>query len=191
MEFRDLSDLERILYTCGMGPVKSYRLYQISPSDLLFNCGTETQPHIHFLDCTSFPPKFKCKFYTAEYMYWDMCFVQEQNKKLVIVTGDGLQEIHAYNADTKSLEWKKEIEGMENAGIAADGHGHLFICDGENGCVHMLSVLDGRYLGCLITQDELGLGASPCWAAWSEETASLIVAHAKGSKRFISVIKLQ
>ena len=124
-------------------------------------------------------------------MYWDICFVQEQNKKLVIVTADGPQGIHAYNADTKLLEWEKEIDGMENAGIAVDGHGHLFVCDGENGCIHMLSVLDGKYLGCLFTQDELGLGASPCWAAWSEETSSLIVAHAKGSKRFISVVRVQ
>ena len=178
MEFRNLSDLERILHTCGMGPAKSYRLYRISPSDLLFNSGSETQPHIHFLDCTSFPPKVKFKFYTAEYIYWDMCFVQEQNKKLVIVTGDGLQEIHAYNADTKSLEWKKEIEGMENAGIAADGDGHLFVCDGDNRCVHMLSVSDGQYLGCLIKKGDQSLGA-PLWAAWSEETSSLIVAHAK------------
>ena len=124
-------------------------------------------------------------------MYWDMCYVQEQSKNLVILTADGSQGIHAYNTDTKSLEWKKEIDGMENAGVAADGHGHLFVCDGENGCVYMLSVSDGKYQGCLITKDELGIGTSPCWVVWSEETSSLIVAHAKENKRFINVIKVQ
>ena len=156
MEFRVLSDLELIAYTRRMGPLKSYRLYPISQSGLLFNCGSETQPHIHCLDCTRFPQD-ECKFYVAEYMYWDMCFVQEQNKKLVIVTADGPQGIHTYNADTKLLEWEKEIDGMENAGIASDGHGHLFVFDKVNKCVHTLSVLNGQYMGCLIKEGDLGL----------------------------------
>ena len=120
-----------------------------------------------------------------------MCFVQEQNKNFVIVTANDPQGIRAYNADTKLLEWKKEIAGMVQAGIVSDGHGHLFVCDGENGCVHMLSMSDGRYLGRLIHPGELGHGVSPYWAAWSVEKSSLIVAHGKGSKRFISVVKVQ
>ena len=109
----------------------------------------------------------------------------------MVVTSNGPQGINAYNADTKMLEWRKEIAGMKQAGVVSDGCGHLFVCDGENGCVHLLSVSDGRYLRCLIDPGKLGHGSSPYWAAWLEETSSLIEAHAKESKRFISVVKVQ
>ena len=62
-------------------------------------------------------------------MWWDMCFVQEQNKNLVVVTAEDPEGIQVYNADTNSLEVKKEIDGIEKAGIAADGYGHLFVFD--------------------------------------------------------------
>ena len=116
--------------------------------------------------------------------------MQEQNKNLVIVTGIDRQGIHAYNADTKLLEWKKEIDGMEKAGVASDGHGHLFIFDKANKCVHMISVSNGQYMGCFITDGEQGLGR-PCWGVWYEETYCLIVAHAKGNERYVSVVRVQ
>ena len=52
------------------------------------------------------------------------------------MTADGPEGIPAYSADTNSLEWKKEIDGMEKAGIAADDHGHLFVFDKENKSVY-------------------------------------------------------
>ena len=109
---------------------------------------------------------------------------------LVIATAIGSKGIHACNVNTNSLEWKREIDGMEKAGVASDGHGRLFVFDGDNGCIHMLSVSDGQYMGCLIKQGDQGLGA-PFFGVWSEEMSSLIVAHRKGNKRFISVIKVQ
>ena len=124
-------------------------------------------------------------------MFQDMFFVGEEKKRkgLIIVTAQGPEGIHAYNVDTNSLEWKKEIEGMARAGIVSDGHGHLFVCDWGNKCIHMLSVSDGQYMGCLIKQGVQGLGV-PVFGAWSEEMSSLIVARGKGNKRFISVIKV-
>ena len=119
-----------------------------------------------------------------------MCFVQEQNKNFVILTGIGRHGIHAYNADTNSLEWKKETEGMEKAGVASDGHGHLFVFDKANKCVHTLSVLNGQYMGCLIIEGDQDL-RRPCWGVWYEETSCLIVAHAKGNERYVSVIRVQ
>ena len=122
-----------------------------------------------------------------------MCFVKEEAKcsdGLLIVTPRGPQGIHAYNVETNSLQWKREIEGMARAGVAPDGHGHLFVFDGDNGCIHMLSVSDGHYMRCLIKQGDQGLGA-PFFGVLSEEMSSLIVAHGKGNKRFISVIKVQ
>ena len=119
-----------------------------------------------------------------------MCFVKGEMKYFVIVTAYGPQGIRAFNADTNSLEWQKKIEGMEKAGVASDGHGHLFVCDTHNKSVHMLSVSDGKNLGCLIKEGEQGLGI-PLWTAWSKETSSLLIAHKKENKRFVSVIKLQ
>ena len=121
-----------------------------------------------------------------------MCFVKEEAKcrnGLLIVAPGGPRGIHAYNVGTNSLQWKKEIAGIAKAGVASDSHGHLFVCDKDNRCIHMLSVSDGHYMGCLIKQGDQGLGA-PLWGVWSEEMSSLIVAHGKGNKRFISVIRV-
>ena len=194
IEFRDFNNLDQIIYTLTVAPRKPTRLFQVSPSVLLYYCRANAeQGEIHWLDCEALPPrviKHKNIIHLPKDMWWDMCFVQGPNKNLVVATADGPEGIHAYNADTNSLEWKKEIDGMEKAGIAADGHGHLFVFDKENKCVHMLSVADGQYKGCLIKEGEQDIGR-PCWGVWSEETSSLIVAHAKGSKRFISVVRVQ
>ena len=190
---RDFRNLDEICYTTSVMDEPRI-LCQASPSVLLCNCLSGTNSEIRWLDCSGiFAKENDQKKITipGQNMWWDMCYVQEQNKKLVILTADGPQGIHAYNVDTKLLEWKKEIDGMEKAGVASDGHGHLFVCDGKNGCVHKLSVSDGRYLRRLINPGELGHGVRPYWAAWSERMSSLIVAHAKGSKRFISVVKIE
>ena len=123
-------------------------------------------------------------------MYKDMCFAEVEMKHFVIITANGPQGIRAFNADTNSLEWEREIHGMEKSGVASDGCGHLFVCDISNKRVHMLSISDGKYLGCLIKEGDQGLGV-PLFATWSEETCSLLIAHKKENKRFISVIKLQ
>ena len=112
-----------------------------------------------------------------------MCFVSDEmnRKRLVIVTAYGPEGIYAYNVDTNSPEWRKEIDGMEKAYVVSDGHRHLFVCDGRNECIHTLSVADGKYMGCLVKRGEQGLGRT-CWAVWSEEMSSLIVAHTRDGK---------
>ena len=161
----------------------------------MYEYGTVDPPELHLLDCSVIPQKEnsqKSIIFPAEITFWDMCFVSEETnrKRLLIVAPSGPEGIHAYNVDTNKLEWKKEIEGMEQAGIVSDGHEHLFVCDWENQCIHMLSVSDGQYLGCLIKQGDQGLGI-PYWVDWSEEMSSLIVAHTKDWKIFISAIKVQ
>ena len=154
-------------------------------------------PEIHWLDCSTIPPKEisqKNIILPAQSSFWEMCFVKEEGKcrgnGLLIVAPRGPQGIHAYNVDNNSLEWKKEIEGMERGGVTSDGHGHVFVSDGDNACIHMLSVSDGHYMGCLIKQGDQDLGV-PLWGTWCEEMSSVIVAHGKGNKRFISVVKVQ
>ena len=168
----------------------------MSLSVLMYKDGTKKPPEIHWIDCSTIPPKEisqKNIILNTEIIFRDMCFVKEEAKSrngLLIVAAGGPQGIHAYNANTNSLEWNKEINGIKQAGVASDTHGHLFVCDGDNECIHMLSVSDGQYMGCLIKQGDQGLGA-PLWGTWSEEISSLIVAHAKGDKRVISVVKVQ
>ena len=190
IEFRDLNNLNQILHTYLI--MEPRRLCQVSPSVLLINCVSSAYSEIHWLDCSTIPPKENSQkkiIIPGQTMYWDMCFVQEQNKNLVIITADGPQGIHAYNANTTLLEWRKKRDGMEKAGVASDSHGHLFVFDKENGCINLLSVSDGHYQGCLIKEGEQSLG-KPCFGVWCEQTSSLIVAHAKGNERFISVIKV-
>ena len=195
IEFRDQNDLNKILHTHSVAQKHSGILYQVSPSVLLYICGTAVKPEIHWLDCSTIPPKEDCQkniIVLAENMFRNMCFVEEEiNRKcLLIVAPRGPQGIHAYNMETNSLQWKKEIEGMARAGVAPDGHGHLFVCDGDNGCIHMLSVSDGHYMGCLIKQGDQGLGV-PLWSVWSDEMSSLIITYREGNKLLISVVKVQ
>ena len=194
IEFRDLNNLDEILYTHSVARNKPGRLFPVSPSILLFGCGTVEGPEIHWLDCSAIPPKEvsqKNVIFPTENIIWEMCFVnEEKNRKRLIIITAGNERIYAYNVDTKSLEWKTEIKGMKQVGIVSDSHGHLFICDLENKCIHMISVSDGQYMGCLIERGDQGMG-SPVWGVWSEETSSLIVAHRRDFKWFISVIKIQ
>ena len=127
----------------------------------MYEDATKTQPEIHWLDCSTIPPKeisHKNIILTTEIKFWYMCFVKEEGKcrgnGLLIVAPWGPQGIHAYNVETNSLQWKKEIDGMGRAGVDSDGHGRLFVCDIDNECIHMLSVSDGQYMGCLIKQGD-------------------------------------
>ena len=90
--------------------------------------------------------------FLAGIKFEDMSFASEEtNRKLLIIVASSTPEgIHAYNVDTNSLEWKREIDGMEKSGIVSDGHGRLFTCDWDSNCIHMVSVSDGQYLGCLM-----------------------------------------
>ena len=166
---------------------------QVSPSVLLYIGGTVARKEIRWLDCSTIPPNESQEtILPTTTPIWNMCFDRQEasHKRLVIFTACGLEGIYAYNIDTKLLEWIKTIGDMESAGVTTDGHGHLFVCDAFNNCVHMLSVSDGKYLGRLIDKGKLGID-QPSWSAWSEEMSSLIVAHAKGNTWCISSIKVQ
>ena len=85
------------------------------------------------------------------------------------------------------------MEGVRKAsrGAAPDGcpwnssdeQGHLFVCDYNNRCVHLLSATDGVHLGVVVRKGEKGLG-KPKEVAWHEESESLIVAHYKDTGFF-------
>ena len=193
IEFLDLNNLDQIVYTHSVAPNNSDTLCQASPSVLLYIGGTVACREIRWLDCSTIPPKeSQVNVLPMTTPIWNMCFDRQEasHKRLVIFTARGPEGIHAYNIDTKSIDWIKTIDDMENAGVTTDGHGHLFICDAFNDCVHMLSVSDGKYLGCLTDKEKLGL-VRPTHPAWSEDMSSLIVAHAKEDTWCISSITIQ
>ena len=118
--------------------------------------------------------------------------MKHEKKELILVTAESFMGIKAYDLSSGSLEWQKNIPGMTKSSMISDGRGHLFVSDKDNKCIHMVSLSDGQHLGRLhvIEEGEQGLGF-PAWVDWSEETSSLILAHGKGNKRFISFIQIQ
>ena len=178
-----------------MAPHGLLRLRAVSESTLVYIDDSKNPREVHQLDCGNLPPRSPSGYKSiclSEGVWWDMCFVNEQNKNLLIIASVEMNGIEAYNTDSGSLEWKGEIPGMQKCGVTSDGHGHIFVC-GEtraNNSIHMLSASDGKYQGSLIGEGEQGLGV-PLRVVWSEPTSSLIVTHRKGDKRLSSVIYIQ
>ena len=80
------------------------------------------------------------------------------------------------------------IEGKFFTGITADRWGHLFQVDDINKAVKMYTV-EGTELGVLqIKKDDFPY---PWQISWCRETSSLILVHAKGWQRIISVITVR
>ena len=63
---------------------------------------------------------------------------------------------------------------LDAGNIAADNHGHIFVCDVGNGGIQMFSVSDGRYLGCLIRKGDQGVGG-PFMICRGKDMSSFIV----------------
>ena len=120
-----------------------------------------------------------------------MCCAKQNDKEIILVVPESLTGIKAYDVKNSIVQWDKEIPGMSRCAMVSDGHGHLFVSDKDNKCIHMLSLSDGQHLGRLhVIEGEQGLGF-PAWVAWSEETSTLVLAHGKRNKRFISFIQIQ
>ena len=106
--------------------------------------------------------------------------MKHEKKELILVTAESLMGIKAHDVSSGTVEWEQNIPEMTKSAMISDGHGHLFVSDIDNKCIHMLSLSDGQNLGRLhvIEEGEQGLGF-PVWVDWSEETSSLILAHGK------------
>ena len=159
-----------------------------TPSILLYEDTSKTPRDVHCLDLSGSEPKpasGKPVIHTQNNNIDDMCFVQDGDKQLLIVTvtdeynesGD-TDEIFAYNTETDKLEWTfcGKVPGMEKKmiayGVTTDGRGHLFVGNYENNCILMFSVSDGQHLGCLLKDVETFKNPNKIY--WCEETSSLI-----------------
>ena len=194
-EFYDINDFTKMLDSYSVVPHDPGCMCVMSESIVLYMDWSRNPRSVHQLDCGTLPPRSRSgnnSLCLSKGMWWDMCFVKEQNKNMIIVASSKTNGIEAYNIDTGSLEWKGQRRGLQKCGVTSDGHGHIYVCDQApaNRCIHMFSAADGKYQGCLIGEGEQGLGV-PLWVVWSEPTSSLIVTHGKGDKRFFSVIYIQ
>ena len=70
--------------------------------------------------------------------------------------------------------------------VATDGkHGHIFVCDGKNRCLHAFST-NAKYLGVVLKS----LDAAQC-LRWHEESFSLFLIHKKIGKWHVSRIDVE
>ena len=122
----------------------------------------------------------------------DMCFVQHEDKQLLLVTRR-IEGLFAYNTKTPKLEWKvdEKLPGMEEkmhaSAVTTDGRGHLFVRDWMTGnsSVQMFSV-SGKYLGCLT----INYFGAPARVHFCTEASCIIVAilfHGNLQLLFINV----
>ena len=103
-----------------------------------------------------------------------------------------LQGVFAYNWRTGKLEWSECGDGVTlHAGLTNDERGYLFHCisiDG-NRCIKMFTAAKGRDLGVLQVKEDKFISS---WRIrWCKKTSSLIVAHKRGARWFISVISVK
>ena len=194
IEFRDVEDLDSVIYTHSVAPHWPRRMCTgATPSTLMY----VERSTVHCLDLSGSEPKpaaGKPVTHTKQKLIYDTCCMKDGDKQLLVVAA-GDEGIYAYNMGTDELEWsaKGKLPGMEKAmdafGVTMDGRGHLFVADYNKGnsCIQMFSTA-GRYLGCLIKDEELG---SPGRVKWCDRTSSILAAFKKNGKWNFHVIRIQ
>ena len=121
-----------------------------------------------------------------------MCCI-EGGDGLVFLTKDGLE---AYETKTGDPKWKiplqdrsmKETIGV--GGFTVDSHGHLFMCDTNNECVHIFAETTGQSVGVILNKDsDIGI---PHKIGWNQNSKTLVVLHKKNGTRFhITVVTVK
>ena len=119
-----------------------------SPSRLL--CYNNETSHVFQLDCSTAPARLLQKI-PIEYDGKKPVSFTCASCDFLLVTR-GYEGVFAYALGGGECKWRVSgnLPGMDwemtAAGVTADDQGHLFVCDINNKCVHMLSVQDGAYL---------------------------------------------
>ena len=118
----------------------------------------------------------------------------EHNDKEYLITTDSVSHgVHTY--DTSSDDVVRNVVGKLSGmaesiwaeGVTSDGRDALFVCDRNNACVQMFSVSNGEHKGVLLKDQGLG---EPRFARWCDDSKCLVVSHANGNDRLVSVVKL-
>ena len=191
IEFRLVENLQQVVHRLDLTPRLPDGLCAVtsSPSQLLYydsHAGRVCQ-----VDCSTAPCRFMQKEIPIEYdgqeRVWSMC----TSGDLLVVTRYQ-KGVFAFSLRGGQCKWRVsgKLPGMQQemnaVRVAADEQGHLFINDGNNKCVHVLSARNGAHLGLMVRKGELGIG-TPKEVTWHRQSASLVVAHEKNGVYHLSV----
>ena len=191
IEFREINDLDKVASSyyvrqCRPGRICTSSASSSSSDMLLFVDHKQHPREAKWLDCSKSPPEpaeDAGSVHVQHDIVWDLCcctFMKNSNQRLLITTG-GFDGVNAHNTGTDKLEWsvKGGLSGvgdeMTAEGVTSDGHGHLFVSDENNKCVHVFSI-SGDHVGTVLHEGEQGLGR-PRLIHWCDSSFSLIVAH--------------
>ena len=182
-----------------MAPHQPQGLIKAAPSTLIYVDTSQTPAEVNWLHCEEAVPTADTRVRHVTHARQTgslSCHAQNADNQLLLFVSDSRDRIIAHNVDNGIIQWQTgdKLPGMEHplevGGIAADGRGHLFVCDFNNNAIQMFSVSDGQYLGCLNKEGEQSLG-KPARISCCKMTSSLVVAHLVDRKWIISVIRLQ
>ena len=167
-----------------------------SSSILLYEDVAKLPHEVRWLDCSASSPKSvqgRGITHTQQNFIQDMCCVDIGDKELLITTKGFGGGVYAYNTKTDKMEWSVEgkLPGIEKnvrpVGVTSDGHGHLFVSDNENKCIHMFAT-DGGYMGALL-REEVQTLSQLAGIRWSNKFSSLLVVHMVNERYSISAIR--
>ena len=193
LEFYDANNFKTTVLTYSMAFRIPGVVCKAAPSILLYEDKANSPHEVHWLDCSTSPPKPSggtIVTRTKEDHFRSMCCAQSGEKRLLITTGAG--SVHAYDTKSNSLEWSltDKLPGnsreMNPQSVTADQEGHLFISDSNNACVQMFSCADGKYMGALLKSESYQV-SSICW---NKEFTSMIVARTKNNYCDLTIVRI-
>ena len=197
IHFYDVDELEEVVHSFSVAPHRPGRLCTFLSSTLLYEDHSQTPHVLKSLDCSTVPIESATdtEFTNLELecSMHDMCCLGAEEKDYFIST-NGYKGVFTYTDDSDQLDWnvKGRLTGMKKDvslwGVTSDGHGHLLLCDTENRCIQMLSLIDGRYMGDVLREGEQGLG-QPWRIHWCTKTAICYIVHKKGQDWCISMVE--
>ena len=180
IEFRPVENLEQVVHSLDVTPHYPDYMCAVtsSPSQLLY--WDKDSGKIHLVDCSTTPPTPQGEIpivYDGKEDVSDMCTSRD-----LLVVARGVDGVFAYKLDGGELKWDilGELPGMHRdmsaVGVTADDNGHLFMCDENNRCVHVLSARDGAHLGVVVREWE-EVSFRPQKVIYHRKSASVILAH--------------
>ena len=183
IEFRSLHDLRKILYNFSTGSLLPGDLFAASPSTLLFVDKNKLPNKVYWLDCSGTEPKLTGKkINTTLNFIWDTCYIPDEKKPLLV--GCKNESVFAFDVVSNKVEWKTQVCGCS---VTTDGHNVLTRAGNE---IKLLSLSDGKGLGCLIRDGDQDLGELD-EVRWCNATSSLVVAHWVINEYYISTIQFE
>ena len=193
LEFHDISNLGEVLLSYSVSPIGlSVLCMGESSNTLLFVYRSEDVFEVRRLDCSKSVPVL-CDDFTktrAEDCVNYILVARHAGMKLLVVAGSTFIDAHKLNSS--EVAWTNEdVTGMQMElcprSLSTDGHGHLYVVDLDNDCVHMFSLDDGSHMGVVLSEEGLSYFEE---ISWCDEKASLAVLCRKNGMACIEFCKI-